>query len=164
MLWKVFHQLMADYSLTQDWTSCRRSPVAITRAGTSLFKPTPVSGTKQDGFEQIVRFTLADGFAQTKELMDRVAEAGIAYSPGNVSLTGSVRQETMKAGLAKHKGIRDDISDRICLGTTILRKELGNGTDFGDRSRKVQERGLHPGDKIRGIWLLDRSYPTYDDL
>ena len=37
-----------------------------------LFKHPPVSGTKQDGFEQIVRFTLSNEYAQTKEMVGRL--------------------------------------------------------------------------------------------
>jgi hypothetical protein len=39
-----------------------------------LFKHPPVAGTKQDVFEQIVRFTLADEYPRTKELVDQLTQ------------------------------------------------------------------------------------------
>ena len=40
-----------------------------------LFKHPPVSGTKQDGFEQIVRFTLSNEYLPAKEVVSRLAQA-----------------------------------------------------------------------------------------
>ena len=57
-----------------------------------LFKDHPVAGTKQDVFEQIVRFTLSSEYAQTKELVGRLAQAaaerlGVKQATGRAIVT-----------------------------------------------------------------------------